>query len=281
MPWRVTRSVIALALALTGVLLAAGAVLAPWAGPAWELGAILGLLATLLVLLLCARPLRRRARWAPPLALRSHRWLGWLALTLAVAHVAVLVLADPLVLRYLRPSLPWYQLAGVLGIVLLLAIVLLAEAPPRGPGPGRRSFRPLHIGLCVLAVALLAVHELVSGRYAAALAARPGVRAVARALREPVWPGTTGLPLSFPHQQHATVNCIDCHHNYVDRSGMDTCLGCHRASRPDLKHGAEARLHDFCLDCHRTRPRGARHGPVAGCDACHGRDRAARALGQR
>jgi iron(III) transport system permease protein len=52
----------------------------------------------LLVLLLCARPLRRRARWAPPLALRSHRWLGWLALTLAGWLLALLLLLPHLTL---------------------------------------------------------------------------------------------------------------------------------------------------------------------------------------
>lgn len=269
---RVVRGLIALLLLLAGVLLAAGAAFAPRVGWAWEIGALLGLVSCLLVLALCALPLRRRARWMATVPLRPHRWLGWLALALAAAHVIVLALADPLVLRYLRPSLPWYQLAGVLAVGLLLAIVLLAEAPPRGVRPGRRSFRTTHIGLCVLAVALLAAHVVVSGRYVAALAARPAVRSVARVLREPVWPAAASLPLSFPHQQHAAVNCIACHHNYTDGSGVDTCLGCHRAARADLRHGAEARLHDFCLDCHRTRPRGARHGPVAGCASCHRRE---------
>ncbi|MCC7461390.1 MAG: cytochrome c3 family protein [Gammaproteobacteria bacterium] len=269
---RYARSVITPALALTGVLLVMGAAWAPRTGLAWELGAGLGLLSVLALLTLCALPLWQRARWVPALALRPHRWLGWLALALATAHVAVLALADPLVLRYLQPSLPWYQLAGVLCIVLLLAIVLLAEMPPCGWGPGRRGFRPVHIGLCVLALLLLAVHVLVSGRYVAPLAARPGVRAVARELREPVWPGAAGLPLSFPHREHEGISCIACHHNYVDRSGMDTCLGCHRAPLADLRHGAEARLHDFCFDCHRTRPHGAPHGPVAGCLACHHRE---------
>ncbi|MFO1399779.1 MAG: cytochrome c3 family protein [Steroidobacteraceae bacterium] len=263
---------IASALLLAGMALLAGAVLAPWSGAAWDCGALLGLVACLLVLALGGLPLRRRARWVATVPLRPHRWLGWLALAFAAAHVVVLALADPLVLRYLQPGLPWYQLAGVLAIASLLAIVLLAEAPSRAGGPGRSGFRPSHLGLCVLVIGLLAAHVVVSGRYVAALAARPGVRAVARELREPVGARRAPLPLAFPHQRHAALNCIACHHNYVDRSGMDTCLGCHRSARADLRHGAEARLHDFCLDCHRTRPRGARHGPVAGCASCHRRE---------
>ena len=267
------RGMIAVALAACGLLLAAGAVLGPRVDLAWEFATLPGLLALLLILLLCVLPLSRRGLFAlaalPP---RRHRGLGWLALTLALAHVAALALADPLVLRYLRPTLPWYQLAGVLGIALLLTVTLLAEGPGQRWAAARRSNRALHIGLSALALACIAVHVLVSGRYAGAFGLPQQVRAASLALREPAMSGGAPLPLSFPHQQHATINCIDCHHNFTDRSGVDTCLGCHRSARADLKHGPEARLHDFCLHCHRTQTREERHGPAGGCAGCHRRE---------
>lgn len=268
------RAVIALALTLAGVLLVGGAVLAPRAAWAWELGALLGLLSALLVLVLCALPLGAGGRFAPPrLWPGLHRWLGWLAFVLALAHGVALLLVDPLVWRHLRPTLPGYELAAVLGAALLLVMALLAEAPVRRRSlPGRRPFRATHIALGVLALACCTVHVLTSGRYAVVPATLPAVRAATLALREPLLSGGAPLPLSFPHQRHAAINCIVCHHNLVDHSGMDTCLGCHRSGRADLRHGAEARLHDFCLACHRTRPRGAHHGPVAGCTACHHRE---------
>ncbi len=259
------RGVIALVLLLAGALLAGGAVLAPRADPVWEVGALLGLGSVLLVLLLGALPRGQGGRWS--LTHRTHCRLGWLALALAVAHVLVLVLADRLALRYLQPSLPWYQLAGLLALLVLAALALLAGLPgPRG------RFRATHLGLCVLAVALLVIHVLVSERYLAPLLGRVAPGAPALALREPVRAGGAPLPLSFPHQEHAAINCIDCHHNFVDRSGADTCLGCHRSADSGLEHGAEARLHEFCLGCHRTRARGDPHGPVAGCAGCHRRE---------
>ncbi len=94
--------------------------------------------------------------------------------------------------------------------------------------------------------------------------------AVDAALREPLMRRTGALPLDFPHDKHGMVNCLKCHHNYVDTPGGETCVSCHRSSRADLKEGAEARFHGFCFECHRH-PAAVfkRHGPVSGCVACH------------
>jgi len=35
------------------------------------------------------------------------------------------------------------------------------------------------------------------------------------------------LPMTFAHQAHTTVNCLVCHHNYIDDTGMDMCMNCH------------------------------------------------------
>jgi predicted CXXCH cytochrome family protein len=89
-------------------------------------------------------------------------------------------------------------------------------------------------------------------------------------LREPLVRRANALPLDFPHDKHGAVNCLTCHHNYSDGSGMEACVQCHRSNRADLKEGVEAQFHGFCFECHRH-PDAAfhRHGPVSGCTICH------------
>ena len=35
------------------------------------------------------------------------------------------------------------------------------------------------------------------------------------------------LPMTFAHLDHVTESCIECHHNYVDDTGNDRCMGSH------------------------------------------------------
>ena len=89
-------------------------------------------------------------------------------------------------------------------------------------------------------------------------------------LREPVVARAAPLKVDFPHDRHREVNCIECHHNFVDRTGNGGCFSCHRSGRAELRLGAEARFHDFCLGCHRDpRPAFEHHGPTTGCSSCH------------
>jgi predicted CXXCH cytochrome family protein len=102
----------------------------------------------------------------------------------------------------------------------------------------------------------------------ALLALLPGGTALA--LREPFLHRSEPLVLAFPHDRHRSVNCIQCHHNFIDRSGGDSCISCHRSGRVTIRVGAEARFHDFCLGCHRDPPAYlSGHGPVTGCNTCH------------
>jgi hypothetical protein len=74
----------------------------------------------------------------------------------------------------------------------------------------------------------------------------------------------------FPHEDHRTVNCVACHHNFVDQTGAAGCLDCHRSTRPDLRQSGEATFHVFCRDCHRELAlQGQKHGPVRECSVCH------------
>jgi predicted CXXCH cytochrome family protein len=100
-----------------------------------------------------------------------------------------------------------------------------------------------------------------------------GLLATGRAdlrLREPIRVRAAPLPIEFDHAKHRAVNCVACHHNYVDGRGFDACIDCHRRDTTHIKVGIEARFHDFCLDCHRhPAPALGHHGPVSGCFACH------------
>jgi predicted CXXCH cytochrome family protein len=92
------------------------------------------------------------------------------------------------------------------------------------------------------------------------------------AVAHPRWTRVRSEPLipGFPHDKHRPVNCIHCHHNFVDRNSADSCISCHRSGRAPIRVGAEARFHDFCLGCHRKPPAyltGDR--PVTGCKTCH------------
>ncbi|HLW24647.1 MAG TPA: cytochrome c3 family protein [Steroidobacteraceae bacterium] len=297
---------------------------AQFAGLAWELAQGAGLLSFIGCILLCGAPVRPRAAEPPTLlSLRAHAWLGWAALLAALVHIAGLVLADHIVIEYLKPSMPLYAWAGLLATVLLLLLVLSAlSGARRRLFRNNASFQVLHVMASCALLALIGAHVITTHRYlggpartvcaiaasAAAMlmllrarrgaaSAAPGRGLVfgrsaaaivatmalvvlsligmsgdrARAgLREPLVARTTTLPLAFPHEKHGRVNCLQCHHNYADGTGLDWCIHCHRSGRADLKQGVEARFHGFCLQCHRHPPRTLEgHGPVSGCATCH------------
>jgi Class III cytochrome C family len=93
--------------------------------------------------------------------------------------------------------------------------------------------------------------------------------ATLRLLQPATTPST--LRVNFPHDKHTTVNCVTCHHNFLDKTGIGSCLDCHRGARPDLPQAAEPTFHVFCRDCHRQLALEARtkHGPVRACSGCH------------
>jgi hypothetical protein len=90
-----------------------------------------------------------------------------------------------------------------------------------------------------------------------------------RVLLEPVArPGD--IAVNFPHDSHTTVNCVACHHNYVDHTGTTACIECHRSTRNDLVRSSESTFHTFCRDCHTQLALDSeKHGPTRSCSACH------------
>jgi hypothetical protein len=302
------------ALALTTALLLCP--LPASGGISWDIAMGFGYGAITLVLMLYVYPLRgdglphRRL-----LTLSQHRQIGWTALYLSGLHVAVLFGAEPLVWHYLRPSAPYYMLAGLLAVIalaLLVATGLSGRTALRQPRSPRTSLF-LHALLSPLLLLLLAAHVLGSGQlidtpvkvltgwlllaipllwiaYRAlrhgkrrllttaipcflsvtALLFLPAPTASSRLLQPATTPAT--LAINFPHEKHTSVNCIVCHHNFVDKTGLGSCLDCHRSSRTDLTQAAEATFHTFCRRCHTELAHTTvRHGPPRDCSACHGK----------
>jgi Ferric reductase like transmembrane component/Class III cytochrome C family len=308
------------------LLLVTAPALARLIGPAWEIPQFAGLASGIACILLCGCPVRPRDAVPPTLlSLHYHQVIGWAALIGAALHIGGLLLADPTVIEYLKPTAPFYQLAGIVATLLLLVVVLSSLVSVRRWWVSHRGFQATHVSLGFLLVALIVAHVVVTDRFVGGTAQRAllllvaigavamplraraqkiagravgvsqrlvfgrhsnwvvGVVAIAivaiaglapdwvrAALREPAVDRTAPLPLDFPHDRHTGVNCLFCHHNYVDGTGFDTCIPCHRGHRPDLKEGAQSRFHSFCFGCHRhPDAKFEHHGPVSGCVACH------------
>lgn len=81
------------------------------------------------------------------------------------------------------------------------------------------------------------------------------------------------LPMTFAHVDHATVSCIDCHHNYVDDTGIEPCMFCH-VTNSEVRLLLEEQFHTLCRGCHEDlAATGEAGGPPRQCIACHLADR--------
>jgi Class III cytochrome C family len=80
------------------------------------------------------------------------------------------------------------------------------------------------------------------------------------------------LPLTFAHVDHRSVNCITCHHNFVDSTGQGLCINCHKTNSK-VRLEIEPIFHTLCRDCHvAKRTSGEDAGPVRRCADCHTAD---------
>lgn len=184
------------------------------------------------------------------------------------AHViAACVLLVTLAVHVLTTDRYVHGRARAAAYVLLVAAVLLALLRPRAQRQPAQHPPRLLSGLVFGRHARLVLAAVLCS-FVALLALLPGTTVLA--MREPFLERSVRLPLDFPHDKHRALNCIQCHHDYVDRSGEESCVSCHRSGRTAVRVGAEARFHDFCLGCHRDPPAYlTSHGPVTGCDTCH------------
>lgn len=77
------------------------------------------------------------------------------------------------------------------------------------------------------------------------------------------------LPMTFAHRDHVAVQCVLCHHNYVDDTGTESCMGCH-VSSTETWPLLEEQFHGLCRDCHVEKAAlGEASGPTRHCLGCH------------
>jgi Ferric reductase like transmembrane component/Class III cytochrome C family len=225
--------------------------------PTAPLYQLAGIVATCLLLVLVVSSLAgvRRRIWTSHRNFQAtHVILGCLLAALIAVHVVVTA-------RYMggRGRRALFVAVTIGAIFMLLRARRSTEDASRKSKWHRRLVFGRHATL--VAVVLVITAAAVAGLFPDWVGAL---------LREPLVRRATALPLDFPHGKHTMVNCLTCHHNYVDTPGGDTCVSCHRSNRTDLKEGAEARFHGFCFECHRHPDATfTHHGPVSGCVACH------------
>lgn len=310
---------IALALSLGGALLVTHPAVS--GGPFWDAGVACGYICVILFLCLYVFPVRGDGLpHGRLMALSPHRSIGWWVLAAAIAHAAVLLVAEPKSARYLLPSAPLFMWCGVVALLSVAALVytgLSARAQMRLSPPRQLHHSTLHIVLAAILMLATCAHaigssQLLSGTVKTAvlllllclplgwyaLRRRPaprnsheaGSRSRARTASHIAAVGIIALlptstskqlllepaarpdiiAVSFPHDSHVSVNCVVCHHNYVDHTGTTACIECHRSTRTDLPHSSESTFHTFCRACHTQLALDhEKHGPTRSCSGCH------------
>lgn len=314
-------------------------------GLLWDIGAACGYISLISFVCLYVFPVRGDGLpHARLLGLSQHKSLGWCVLGAAFAHIAILLLAEPLSTRYLLPSAPLFMWCGIVALLMVVALVitgLSARAQMRQSPAAGTSRATLHVVLASLAMTTACAHivgssQLLGGAFKPVFvllpvglalgwyALRPRLRwqptrheaAGWRSLARPashfaavafvalmpapmskqllLEPAVRPRPIavSFPHDSHTSVNCVTCHHNYVDHTGTTACIECHRnantaAPRANLaqprrprqqlgglgtpfRSSSESTFHTFCRDCHtQLALDGEKHGPTRSCTACH------------
>jgi len=83
------------------------------------------------------------------------------------------------------------------------------------------------------------------------------------------------LPLYFEHADHSTINCVTCHHDYLQArlqhlpGASAFCIACHKSMPDQAEHVAQT-FHALCQSCHqKERAAGHPSGPIRLCAGCH------------
>jgi predicted CXXCH cytochrome family protein len=253
----------------------------------WELAEILGLAAALACIALSGCPVRPRESTPPVLlTIGRHQALGWIALGAAALHVIFSLISDHTVVQYLLVTSPLYELAGIAGFILLLALVATSLAGARRRlWRSHRNFQATHIGLGCLLIVLLSVHVITAGRYTGGYARRIAFVAVAAGGMVMLWrsgrrSGTVAREATvarrFVFGRHSTllvsiiaVASLSLVPLIAGRAGLELrepLLGRADALPLNFDHGkhagvncltchhnyADGRGFDRCINCHRS-----------------------------
>jgi hypothetical protein len=233
-----------------------------------------------------------------------HRLLGWLAFVALSAHIVLGAALEPTLWQWLSPSVPVEIVAG-----LVAAVALFTTLGARRSHTLRRGFGPLaafgihriagtvasaaagaHIAL--ISGMTISVILLTSASLVAALAVVLGrenrllslavvlvivTSLVAILAIEPLpelrLASLRNSPIDharFSHSDHGGYACTACHHNFIDLSGKENCISCHKRLTKAEPMRVDRLFHVFCSDCHRNEKRaGRKMAPIDRCMGCH------------
>lgn len=235
-----------------------------------------------------------------------HRIFGWAALVALAGHVAITTGFQPVFWRWLTPAIPIEILAGIVALLAFLVVLLVQRSTTLRARLGPFSSLSVHrtagylliaaacthialiAGIAIFtAVALLAglafllIEGLLRERHAFRLTATLAlfVGAIAwlamGSMAETRLASLRQAPVDharFLHTDHTRLACAGCHHNFVDRTGNENCLTCHKRISVSEATRIDAVFHAFCSDCHRADKRaGKKFGPIDDCNGCHGK----------
>ncbi|MGE0280809.1 MAG: cytochrome c3 family protein [Rhizobiaceae bacterium] len=240
-----------------------------------------------------------------PRTRRRHHWLGWLAIGAVVLHVVVVTGLHAKFWDWLAPYLPPEIAFGILAALALLSTLALQRSKRLrsyfGPVAMLRLHRPvgyIALGGAAAHVALIAgtpiyiVLLIVAGGIAVFMSSSAHLRdvrilAVVIALAVACMAIVYSAPVSqarlaglrttpidsagFLHAKHATVTCVTCHHNFLDDTGKENCLNCHKRVSTSETMRIDRMFHAFCGECHRRESRTGerKSGPIDDCSGCH------------
>ena len=98
--------------------------------------------------------------------LRTHEWVGYTVLAIALVHAGWFLLADGAAVEYIKPSAPGYMWTGILSFLFLALLVALAVMPTRLKAHSSYdAFRNWHQAIAIFAIAGALHHIIVSGFY--------------------------------------------------------------------------------------------------------------------
>ncbi|MCG7505933.1 cytochrome c3 family protein [Mesorhizobium retamae] len=282
------------------LLLAGGAVVLLWqpTEAAWWAARLLGVAALLLISgTLFLRPAYGQRPW--------HRLFGWAALAALGGHVVVTTGFQPVFWRWLTPAMPLEIVAGIIALLAFLMVLLVQRSRTLRRRLGPFSSLSVHrtAGYLLIAaacthitlvagmafsaavgflsgLAFLLVEGLLRERHVVRLAATLAlfISAIAwlaiGSMAETRLAGLRQAPIDharFLHTDHTGLACAGCHHNFVDRTGTENCLSCHKRLSVSEASRIDSMFHAFCSECHRADNRaGRKFGPIDDCNGCHG-----------
>ncbi|MGH8137933.1 MAG: cytochrome c3 family protein [Steroidobacteraceae bacterium] len=204
----------------------------------------------------------------------QHRRFGWVALGLAGLHTTIVLVAQPLTVRYLLPSAPIYMLCGIGALAALAILVptgLSTRASMRRP-PARAVAGISHAAVAALLLGLLGAHLVGSAQLVdtpvksiavCVLLALPllwtAVRTRAERLRGGYWAATVvaiivGATLLLLPIRSTTARLLEpaarasetlpLHFPHEMHTSVN-CVACHHNFRDDTGTAN-------CVDCHRS-----------------------------